>query len=258
MAITVDLSGRLAVVTGAARGLGAAISGRLADGGATVVLTDVDESTVVTMADALRDRAGDAHALVLDVTKEASVQAAFEEITRRHGDVSILVNNAGVLRNARLADVTLDDWTLVIDTHLRGTMLCTRSALPGLIATSGAVVNISSGAVRGSDRGHAGYAAAKAGIVGLTRTLAVELGPFGVRVNAVAPGAIESDMTRLTASQLGIDFPSYLEQVAARVALRRIGQPDDVADVVCFFVSDLSGYVTGETLFVTGGPAGGV
>jgi 3-oxoacyl-[acyl-carrier protein] reductase len=258
MAITIDLGGRVALVTGAARGLGAAIAKRLADAGATVVLTDIDEPMVAAAATQIRSGGGDAHAMTLDVMDESSVQACFDAVRADRGEVSILVNNAGVLRNARLAEVTLEDWDVVINTHLRGTMLCTRTALPGLIATSGSVVNISSGAVRGSDRGHASYSAAKAGIVGLTRTLAVELGRHVVRVNAVAPGAIESDMTRQTADQFGVDFDTYRDQIAGHVPLGRIGQPNDVADVVCFLVSDLSGYVTGETLFVTGGPGGGV
>jgi 3-oxoacyl-[acyl-carrier protein] reductase len=137
-------------------------------------------------------------------------------------------------------------------------MLCTRAALPALIESRGAVVNISSGAVRGSNRGHAAYSAAKAALVGLTRTLAIELGPVGVRVNAVAPGAIESEMTRMTASQLGIDFTTYVEEQSARVPLRRIGQPIDVGNAVCFLVSELSSYITGETMFLAGGPVGGV
>lgn len=259
MAITVDLAGRLAVVTGAARGLGASIAERLAIAGAHVVLTDVDGASLDATASSLREQGGlVVDALPLDVTDLAAIDDAFAAIGSRFGEVSILVNNAGVLRNAPLADVTAADWAAVVDSHLRGALWCTKAALSGLIATSGAVVNISSGAVRGSDRGHSGYAAAKAGVVGLTRTLAVELGTHGVRVNAVAPGAIESDMTRRTAAQLGVDWPTYVEDVARRVPLRRIGQPVDVANAVCFLVSDLSGYITGETIFVTGGPTGGV
>lgn len=258
MALTIGLDGHLALVTGAGRGIGAAIAVRLAEAGARVVLTDIDESALANTATAVRFAGGSANAQRLDVTDPADVAAAMAAVTAAHGDVSILVNNAGVLRNAKLADVTVEDWDAVLHTHLRGAMLCTQAALPGLMATGGRVVNVSSGAVRGSDRGHAGYVAAKAGVVGLTRTLAVELGVNGVRVNAVAPGAIESDMTRRTADQLGIDFAAYVADVSAQVPLRRIGQPVDVANAVCFLVSDLSSYITGETLFVAGGPVGGI
>ena len=186
------------------------------------------------------------------------VSSTMPSALERNGDFSQTRNNAGVLRNAPFADITIGDWDAVIDTHLGGTMLCTRAALPDLVSTRGAVVNISSGAVRGSNRGHAGYSAAKAALVGLTRTLAIELGPLGVRVNAVAPGATDSEMTRLTAAELGIDFATYVEEQSARIPLRRIGRPVDVANVVCVLVSDLSAYITGETVFVAVGPVGGV
>jgi 3-oxoacyl-[acyl-carrier protein] reductase len=258
MPIAIELSDRLALVTGAGRGIGAAIATRLAEAGATVVMADVDGAAAEAAAEAVRAGGGRAHPIVLDVTDAAEVDAVMRAVRAERGELSILVNNAGVLRNAPFADITIGDWDAVIDTHLGGTMLCTRAALPDLISTRGAVVNISSGAVRGSNRGHAGYSAAKAALIGLTRTLAIELGPLGVRVNAVAPGATESEMTRLTAAELGIDFATYVEEQSARIPLRRIGQPVDVANVVCFLVSDLSAYITGETVFVAGGPVGGV
>ena len=258
MPIAVDLAGRVAVVTGAARGLGASIAERLATAGAVVVMTDVDAAALDAAASVVRDGGGTAHAVTLDVTDLAAIDDTLAAIGARYGAVSILVNNAGVLRNAPLSLVTVSDWSDVIDTHLRGTLWCTKASLPDLIETSGAVVNVASGAVRGSDRGHSGYAAAKAGVVGLTRTLAVELGVHGVRVNAVAPGVIESDMTRSTAEQLGIEWPAYLADVERRVPLRRIGQPVDVANAVCFLASELSSYITGETLFIAGGPVGGI
>jgi 3-oxoacyl-[acyl-carrier protein] reductase len=258
MPIVIDLAGRLAVVTGAARGLGAAISARLAEAGAAVVMADIDGPAVEVAARVVRDAGGQAHPLTLDVTRSADVAAAAAAIGTDHGTVSILVNNAGILRNAAFGDLTDDDWSAVLDTHLGGTMMCTRALLDALIQSRGAVVNVSSGAVRGSDRGHAGYSAAKAAIVGLTRTLAVELGPLGVRVNAVAPGATESEMTRRTAEQLGVDFATYAAEQSARIPLRRLGQPADVANVVCFLASELSAYITGETVFVAGGPVGAV
>jgi 3-oxoacyl-[acyl-carrier protein] reductase len=258
MPIAIDLSDRLALVTGAGRGIGAAIATRLAEAGATVVITDVDGAAAEAAAEAVRAGGGSAHPVVLDVTDAVEVDTVMRAVRAGHGDLSILVNNAGVLRNALFADLTIDDWDAVIETHLGGTMLCTQAALPALIDTGGSVVNISSGAVRGSNRGHAGYSAAKAAVVGLTRTLAIELGPLGVRVNAVAPGATESEMTRRTATELGIDFATYVEEQSARIPLRRIGQPVDVANVVCFLVSELSSYITGETVFVAGGPVGGV
>jgi len=175
-------------------------------------------------------------------------------VRAREGRLDVLVNNAGVLRNAPAAAMTDGDWTIVVSVHLTGAFLCCREAIPLMVASGGGrIVNISSGAVRGSDRGHANYASAKAGLIGLTTALATELGPQKIVVNAVAPGAIRSDMTRDTAAQIGKPFEQYVADVSARVPLRRLGEPEDVAEAVAFFARP-NGYVTGQVLFVAGGP----
>ncbi|CAN5821973.1 3-oxoacyl-ACP reductase FabG [soil metagenome] len=257
MSIAIDLSGQIAVITGAARGLGAATAERLAVAGATVIIADIDLEAATATATAVAAASGaSAHSTWLDVIDSAVVSATFDEIQERFGPVSLLVNNAGILHNAPFREVSVEHWDLMLDTHLRGAALCSQAALDGLIKTRGAIVNLSSGAAMGSPRGQASYSAAKAGVIGLTRTLAIELGPLGIRVNAVAPGAIASEMTRATAAQDGVSFEEYCTGIAARVPLGRIGHPSDVADVICFLASDLSRYVTGETIFVSGGPGG--
>ena len=254
MAIIVDLDGQVAVVTGAGGGLGSAISARLAAAGATVIVTDIDMPAAEAVTAEIVASGGHASAFQLDVRNAAAVMACFASLRERFGPTNVLVNNAGNLRNVPFIDMTVDDWDAVIDTHLRGAALCSRAALEGLAETKGAIVSVSSGSIMGSSRGQASYASAKAGIVGLTRTLATELGPSGIRANAVAPGAIVSAMTRATAVQDGLEFDEYCRRVAERVPLGRIGEPHDVADVVVFLGSELSRYVNGETIFVTGGP----
>jgi 3-oxoacyl-[acyl-carrier protein] reductase len=256
MAITIDLAGGIAVVTGAGRGLGAATARRLADAGAIVVIADIDIEAAAVTASSIAATGAAAHSVWIDVTDHDAISATFAEVHERIGPVSVLVNNAGILHNEPFADVRAEHWDLMLSIHLRGTALCSQAALADLIQTGGTIVNLSSGSAMGSARGQASYSAAKAGVIGLTRTLAIELGPVGVRVNAVAPGAIASEMTRATAAQDGQTFEEYCNAVAERVPLGRIGQPEDIADVICFLASDLSRYVNGETIFVAGGPGG--
>jgi 3-oxoacyl-[acyl-carrier protein] reductase len=256
MAITIDLAGGVAVVTGGGRGIGAATARRLADAGAIVAIADIDLDAAASTAESIAASGAVAHAVWIDVTDQAAISATFAEVHDRTGPVSVLVNNAGILQNEPFADMHPEHWDLMLSTHLRGTALCSHAALADLIETGGKIVNVSSGSAMGSARGQASYSAAKAGVIGLTRTLAIELGPLGVRVNAVAPGAIASEMTRATAIQDGQTFDEYCNAVAGRVPLGRIGQPDDIADVICFLASDMSRYVNGETIFVAGGPGG--
>jgi 3-oxoacyl-[acyl-carrier protein] reductase len=176
-------------------------------------------------------------------------------VAGRFGGLDILVNNAGVLRNAPLAEMTDAAWDLVVDVHLKGAFLCARAAQRFMVPRRyGKIVTLSSAAAEGSSRGQANYAAAKAGIIGLTKTLAIELGPHNINVNAVGPGATASDMTRATAAQLGITFDQYKAEMSQRIALRRIGEPEEIADVICFLVSDAARYISGEILYVRGGP----
>lgn len=250
------VEGRVALVTGGARGIGAAVARRLAHGGADVAIVDIDGSmAAATAAQTAAETGQNVIGLAGDVTDPASINSLVEEIEARRGPVDILVNNAGVLHNAPLLEMDDVSWARVIEVNLTGAFYCCRAVAPGMVRRQyGKIVNVSSGAAYGSHRGQANYSSAKAGIIGLTRTLAIELGPWNVNVNAVAPGAIESEMTRMTARQIGISFEEYREQTAAHIALRRLGKPADVADVICFLVSEAARHVTGEVISVSGSP----
>jgi 3-oxoacyl-[acyl-carrier protein] reductase len=243
----IDLSGKRAVVTGAARGLGLAIAELLAARGASVAIADVDAEGAARAAAALQG----AIAVQLDVRDAEAAEAAFAQVADTLGGVEILVNNAGVVRDARLGELEPAEWDAVLDVNLRGYYVCARAALAHLQAAGAAggarIVNISSRAHLGNP-GQANYSAAKAGVIGLTRALSLELGPDGITVNAVAPGMIDTDLVR---SHPKAD--AIVERAVRATPMRRIGQPADVAAAVAFLVSDEAGYVSGEVLHVTGG-----
>jgi len=251
-----SLPGRVALVTGAGRGIGAAIAMRLSIAGAAVAVDDIDrKSAIDTAARITAETGGRTIACYVDVTDSVAVAAMVNEVCTRLGPVDILVNNAGLLRNNAFVEMSEDQWDLLMDVHAKGAFLCSQAVARVMVGRrQGRIVNISSGAAWGSDRGHANYSSAKAALLGLTRTLAIELGPFNIATNAVAPGAIESAMTRATAEQLGITWEEYEEQQSKRVPLRRLGRPEDVADVVCFLCSAAAAYVNGQVVFVGGGP----
>jgi 3-oxoacyl-[acyl-carrier protein] reductase len=251
--MTQRFTGRVALVTGAAGGIGAATARRLADEGATVVVLDRDLESATAVAEAIAEGGGTASAVAADVSKKDAVDAAVAEVVERHERIDVLVNNAGITRDDLLFRMSEDDWDVVLDVNLKSVFLCTQAVQRHMVqAKSGAVVSLSSRSARGN-RGQANYAAAKAGIQGLTATMALELGPFGIRVNAVAPGYIATDMTRATARRQGLD-PEELERTTAeRTPLRRVGAPEDVASVVAFLASDDARHVTGQTVAIDGG-----
>lgn len=244
---------RVAVVTGAARGIGAATAARLAADGITVAIADLDESACKTTADAIVADGGAAIAVGCNVTDELQVDAAFDRVAAELGSLDILVNNAGVLRDNLLFKMSVDDWDTVMAVHLRGAFLCSRAAQRHMVpAGYGKIVNTSSVSALGN-RGQANYSAAKMGIQGLTRTLAMELGPFGINVNAVAPGFIVTEMTAATAARVGVT-PEQMQAEAAKITpVRRVGQPGDIANAVAFLASDQASFITGQTLYVDGG-----
>jgi 3-oxoacyl-[acyl-carrier protein] reductase len=242
-------TGLTALVTGGARGIGAATASRLATEGADVVVADFDLAAAEETAAAIGGRA-----VRCDVRSRAEVEAAVAAAVEPTGRLDVLVTCAGILRDNLVHKLTDDDWEAVIDTHLRGTFLAAQAAQRHMVAQgSGSMVLISSISALGK-RGQANYAAAKAGIQGLAKTLALELGPFGIRVNCVAPGFIVTAMTEQTAARLGVSFDEFQETVAARTPLRRVGQPDDVAGVIAFLCSADAAYVSGQVIYVRGGP----
>lgn len=245
---------RIAIVTGAARGIGAATASRLAADGFAVAVLDLDESACAGTVQAIESGGGKALAVAVDVADPASVEAAVGRVVEELGAPTVLVNNAGVLRDNLLFKMSPEDWDHVMQVHLRGSFLMTRAVQKYMVeANWGRVVNLSSTSALGN-RGQANYAAAKAGLQGFTKTVAIELGPYGVTVNAVAPGFIATDMTRATAARLGMPFEEFTAAVAKDVPVRRVGEPEDVANAVMFFVSEGASYVSGQVLYVAGGP----
>src|SRR5262245_7560416 len=245
---------RVALVTGAGRGIGAATALRLAADGAAVAVADLTEADTGDTVAAIREPGGSAIGIGCDVTIADQVETAAEMVVAELGRIDILVNNAGVIRDNLLFKMSEDDWDMVIAVHLRGAFLCSRAVQSHMVAQRyGKIVNLSSISALGN-RGQANYSAAKAGIQGFTRTLAIELGPFDINVNAVAPGFVATAMTDATARRMGVEPEQFREAVAAMVPLRRIGLPADIAGVVSFLGSEDASYITGQTLYVDGGP----
>jgi 3-oxoacyl-[acyl-carrier protein] reductase len=247
---------RVAIVTGAAQGIGAEAARRLAREGHAVAVLDLDEhSCADTVADIV-DKGGMATAVAADVADAEAVERAVTRVADELGPPVVLVNNAGVTRDALLHKMTEVDWDTVIGVHMRGAFLMSRAAQAHMTRAGwGRIVNISSVSALGL-RGQANYSAAKAGLQGLTKTLAIELGPFGVTVNAVAPGFIATEMTRRTAERVGVPWEDYVDRAAAAIPVRRVGEPADVAAVVAFLASEDAGFVAGQVIYVAGGPKG--
>ncbi len=249
-----DSTQRVAIVTGAARGIGAAIAMRLAADGLAVAVLDLEEATAKAAVDAIEAAGGRALAVGADVADAEQVNAAVERVAAGLGAPTVLVNNAGVTRDNLLFKMTEGDWDIVMGVHLRGAFLMARAVQKHMVDVGwGRIVNLSSTSALGN-RGQANYSTAKAGLQGFTKTLAVELGRFGVTANCIAPGFIVSDMTRATAARIGQDWDTYAAARAAQIPVARAGQVEDIAHAVSFFVSESAGFVSGQVLYVAGGP----
>jgi 3-oxoacyl-[acyl-carrier protein] reductase len=244
----------VAIVTGSARGIGAATARRLAADGMAVAVLDLDEASGAGTVAAITAAGGRAFAVGADVSDAGQVAAAVGKVAAELGAPAVLVNNAGVLRDNLLVRMSEEDWDVVLGVHLRGAFLMSREVQRHMVGQSyGRIVNLSSSSALGQ-RGQANYAAAKAGLQGLTKTLAIELGKFGVTVNAVAPGFIVTRLTAATAAAMGSDFTELQRAAAAKIPVRRVGQPDDIAHAISFLVSAGAGFVSGQVLYVAGGP----
>ncbi|HEY3753752.1 MAG TPA: 3-oxoacyl-ACP reductase FabG [Pseudonocardiaceae bacterium] len=245
---------RVAIVTGAARGIGAATAKRLARDGFAIGVVDLDAAAGAPVVDAIVEAGGKAIAIGADVSDEDKVNAAVAEVTERLGAPTALVNNAGVLRDNLIFKMTVDDWNTVLGVHLRGAFLMSKAVQSHMVeAKWGRIVNLSSTSALGN-RGQVNYSAAKAGMQGFTKTLAIELGRFGVTANAVAPGFIVTEMTKITAERMGVSFEDMQKGAATQIPVGRVGQPEDVANTIAFLASDDAGFVSGQVIYVAGGP----
>jgi 3-oxoacyl-[acyl-carrier protein] reductase len=245
---------RTAIVTGAARGIGAAVSKRLASEGFDIAVLDLDESACAETVAAVEDLGAKAIAVGADVANDAAVSRAVDRVASALGAPTVLVNNAGITRDNLLFKMPTADWDAVMNVHLRGAFLMSRAAQQYMTESRwGRIVNLSSISALGN-RGQANYSAAKAGLQGFTKTLAIELGRYGVTVNAIAPGFVATEMTAATAERLGMTFEDFKNETAKQVPVGRVGEPDDIANAVSFFVNEASGFVSGQVLYVAGGP----
>ncbi len=241
------LRGKTAIVTGASRGIGAAIAHRLCEAGANVVVCSRSADAVGEVANTLEAKGHTVHAMAADISQKADVESLIKETTAQFSQIDILVNNAGITRDTLLMRLKDEDWHAVLQTNLTGTMYCTRAVLrPMIRQKSGRIINISSVVGLAGNAGQVNYAAAKAGIIGLTKATAKEVGARGITVNAIAPGFITTDMTAQISEQ-------HQKQLLEMIPLREFGHPEDVADAVCFLASDAARYITGQTLQVDGG-----
>jgi 3-oxoacyl-[acyl-carrier protein] reductase len=248
------LDGRVAFVTGAGRGIGAATALRMAEEGARIALADIDIEGCQQVAAELDRFGSEGFVVRCNVADSANVQDAVDQAASHFGRLDILVNNAGVLRDNLLFKMSEEDWDTVMNVHLKGAFLCSRAVQKYMVQKKyGRIVSLSSTSALGN-RGQANYSSAKAGLQGFTRTLAVELGPFGITANAVAPGFIDTEMTRSTARRQGLDPDQVITEASKVIPVRRVGQPRDIANVICFLASDEASFVNGQIIYVAGGP----
>ncbi len=252
------LSGRTAVVTGAARGIGAGEAIRLAQDGANVAVLDLSAESCQETVEAVERTGSEALAIACDVSSSQQVTAAFEEVANRFGRIDILINNAGVLRDNLSFKMSEEDWDTVLDIHLKGSFLCSKAAQKYMVQQEYGKIVMTSSIVALGNKGQVNYSSAKAGLQAMARTMALELGRFNINVNAVAPGWIETEMTKEAAERVGMTMEDMKKQFASNIPLKRFGKVEDIANVVAFLVSDEASYISGETIYVSGGPSSSV
>lgn len=246
--------GRVAFVTGGSRGIGKGIVQLFAEEGAKVAFIDLNEEALAETTKELREKGYEVYSKVANVTDAEQVDLACKEVSDTFGSVDILVNNAGVIRDNLIFKMTDSDWQMVMDVHLKGSFNAARAAQKYMVEKKyGRIINISSTSALGN-RGQANYAAAKAGLQGFTKTLAIELGRYGITANSVAPGFIETEMTKETAARIGIAFEDLIKHSVANIPVGRSGKPEDIANAVAFFADEKSSFVNGQVIYVAGGP----
>ena len=246
--------GRVAVITGAARGIGFGTAQRFAAEGASIAILDLDETSAQEAAGRLELVDGaKAVGIGCDVSKGADAEAAVQRVVDELGGIHVLVNNAGITRDNLLFKMTEDDWDLVMNVHLKGAFNMTKAAQKHFVEQRyGKILNLSSVSALGN-RGQANYSAAKMGVQGFTRTLGIELGPFGINANAIAPGFIATEMTDATAARVKMSVEDFRAAAAESNPVKRVGFPEDIAAAAAFLCSDEASYITGQTLYVDGG-----
>ncbi|MEE3849031.1 3-oxoacyl-ACP reductase FabG [Gordonia sp. LSe1-13] len=245
---------KVAIVTGAARGIGAGVAKRLASDGMAVAVLDLNEDSCAGTVKAITDAGGKAIAIGADVSSEESVSAAVAKVVDELGAPTVLVNNAGIIRDNMLFKMTVDDWDAVMGVHLRGAFNMSKACQKHMVdAGWGRIVNLSSTSALGN-RGQANYSAAKAGMQGFTKTLAIELGKFGVTANAIAPGFIATEMTAATAERMKVSFDDFKAAAAKEIPVNRVGEPEDIAHLASFFASEGAGFISGQVVYAAGGP----
>lgn len=244
---------RVAIITGGARGIGAATAEHFAKAGAHVAVLDLNHEAAVNTAEKITADGGSATGFGVNVTDRGAMSETVDKIIDKYGRIDILMNNAGVLRDKMLFKMTDADWDMVMDVHLKGSFIATQLVQKYMVAQRyGRIISMSSISADGN-RGQANYSAAKAGLRGFTRTISIELGPFGITANAISPGFIETEMTTETAERIGITIDQMREQAAQNTPVRRGGLPSDIANAALFLASEESSFITGHTLYVTGG-----
>ncbi|MCP3027947.1 3-oxoacyl-ACP reductase FabG [Halobacillus sp. A5] len=246
--------GRTAFVTGGSRGIGKGIVQRFAEEGASVAIIDVNEEALIEAEHELRERGFNVFTQVANVVEAEEVESAVQAAYDRFGSIDILVNNAGVIRDNMLFKMTDGDWDTVMNVHLKGSFNAARAVQRYMVDNNyGRIINISSTSALGN-RGQANYATAKAGLQGFTKTLSIELGRFGITCNAVAPGFIETEMTKQTAARIGISFEDLVKASVEKIPVGRSGKPEDIANAAAFFADERSSFVSGQVMYVAGGP----
>ncbi|WP_312476129.1 3-oxoacyl-ACP reductase FabG [Neobacillus sp.] len=247
-------AGRVAFVTGGSRGIGKGIVELFAQEGAKVAVIDLNEAALSETTSEFKEKGYEVYSKVANVVDAKQVDDAVKETYEAFGSIDILVNNAGVIRDNLLFKMTDSDWQTVMDVHLKGSFNAARAAQKYMVQQKyGRIINISSTSALGN-RGQANYAAAKAGLQGFTKTLAIELGRYGITANSVAPGFIETEMTKETAARIGIPFEELIQASVAAIPAGRSGKPADIANAVAFFADEKSSFVNGQVIYVAGGP----